>query len=342
MKNLLFQNKNHGLPQRMLCTLFIFLISITAAIAQNVTVKGKVVDANGEALIGVNVSVKGTTIGTITDLDGNYTLQAPNAKSTLTFSFIGFQSTDVAVNNQSTINITLKEDSQNLDEVVVVGYGVQKKVTVTGSVASVSGEMLKASPTTNLTNGMLGRMPGVIGFSRADEPGGGGTTIRIRGTNTLGSKDPLIVIDGVPSRAGGLNRLNPSEIESMSVLKDAAAAIYGSRAANGVILVTTKRGKEGKPTVTFSGNYGFSNPIRLPEMANAFEYATMMNEISPNAKPYSDEDLQLFKDGTDPWGHPDTDWYDAAIKPSSPMYRTDVGLSGGSDKFKFYLNLCQR
>ena len=161
----------------------------------------------------------------------------------------------------------------------------------------------------------------------------------IRGTNTLGSKDPLIVIDGVPSRAGGLNRLNPSEIESMSVLKDAAAAIYGSRAANGVILVTTKRGKEGKPTVTFSGNYGFSNPIRLPEMANAFEYATMMNEISPNAKPYSDEDLQLFKDGTDPWGHPDTDWYDAAIKPSSPMYRTDVGLSGGSDKFKFYLNL---
>ncbi|MGD9770807.1 MAG: carboxypeptidase-like regulatory domain-containing protein, partial [Parabacteroides sp.] len=163
----------------MLCTLFIFLISITAAIAQNVTVKGKVVDANGEALIGVNVSVKGTTIGTITDLDGNYTLQAPNAKSTLTFSFIGFQSTDVAVNNQSTINITLKEDSQNLDEVVVVGYGVQKKVTVTGSVASVSGEMLKASPTTNLTNGMLGRMPGVIGFSRADEPGGGGTTIRI-------------------------------------------------------------------------------------------------------------------------------------------------------------------
>lgn len=339
MKNLLFQNKNHGLPQRMLCTLFIFLISITAAIAQNVTVKGKVVDANGEALIGVNVSVKGTTIGTITDLDGNYTLQAPNAKSTLTFSFIGFQSTDVAVNNQSTINITLKEDSQNLDEVVVVGYGVQKKVTVTGSVASVSGEMLKASPTTNLTNGMLGRMPGVIGFSRADEPGGGGTTIRIRGTNTLGSKDPLIVIDGVPSRAGGLNRLNPSEIESMSVLKDAAAAIYGSRAANGVILVTTKRGKEGKPTVTFSGNYGFSNPIRLPEMANAFEYATMMNEISPNAKPYSDEDLQLFKDGTDPWGHPDTDWYDAAIKPSSPMYRTDVGLSGGSDKFKFYLNL---
>ena len=246
MKNLLFQNKNHGLPQRMLCTLFIFLISITAAIAQNVTVKGKVVDTNGEALIGVNVSVKGTTIGTITDLDGNYTLQAPNAKSTLTFSFIGFQSTDVAVNNQSTINITLKEDSQNLDEVVVVGYGVQKKVTVTGSVASVSGEMLKASPTTNLTNGMLGRMPGVIGFSRADEPGGGGTTIRIRGTNTLGSKDPLIVIDGVPSRAGGLNRLNPSEIESMSVLKDATAtAIYGARGANGVVLITTKKGKKG-------------------------------------------------------------------------------------------------
>jgi len=125
----------------------------------------------------------------------------------------------------------------------------------------------------------------------------------------------------------------------MSVLKDAAAAIYGSRAANGVILITTKRGKEGKPTVSFSGNYGFSNPIRLPEMADAFEYATMMNEINPANKPYSDEALQSFKDGSDPWRYPNTDWYDAAIKPSSPMYRSDVGVNGGSDKFKYYLNL---
>lgn len=229
------------------------------------------------------------------------------SNSTIVFSYIGYQSQEVPVGNQSTINITLKDDTQKLEEVVVVGYGTQKKVTVTGSVASLKGEELKASPTTNLTNGMVGRMPGVIGFQRSDEPGGGGTTIRIRGTNSLGSKDPLIVIDGVPGRAGGLDRINPSEIESISVLKDAAAAIYGSRAANGVILVTTKRGKEGKPTVTYTGNMGFASPTRLPEVCNAYEYSVLLNEISTNAggsPKYSAEDLELFKNGEDPWGHP--------------------------------------
>jgi TonB-dependent SusC/RagA subfamily outer membrane receptor len=223
-----------------------------------------------------------------------------------------------------------------LEEVVVVGYGTQKKVTVTGAVASVSGEQLKASPTTNLSNGMVGRMPGVIGFQRSDEPGGGATTIRIRGANSLGSKDPLIVVDGVPDRSGGMNRIDPNDIESMSVLKDAAAAIYGSRAANGVILITTKRGKEGKATVQFTGTYGFSKATQLPEMCNAYEYATMMNEI--NAGSYSEEDLQKFQDGSDPWGHPNTNWYDAVIKNASPMYRGDLSISGGTDKVKYYVN----
>ena len=189
---------------------------------------------------------------------------------------------------------------------------------------------------------MVGRMPGVIGFQNSDEPGGGGTTIRIRGTNSLGSKDPLVVIDGVPGRAGGLDRINPSEIESISVLKDASAAIYGSRAANGVILVTTKRGKEGKPTISYSGNMGFSTPTRLPEMCNAFEYATLLNEINTNAggnPVYTQEDLDLFRNGQDPWGHPSTNWFDEAIKNVSPIYRHDVSVSGGSDKFKFYVNM---
>lgn len=321
---------------------FLLCVMFTAtALAQQKTIKGTVVDAIGEPLIGVNVSVKGTTIGIITDIDGNYTLEVPS-NSTIVFSYIGYQSQEVPVGNQSTINITLKDDTQKLEEVVVVGYGTQKKVTVTGSVASLKGEELKASPTTNLTNGMVGRMPGVIGFQRSDEPGGGGTTIRIRGTNSLGSKDPLIVIDGVPGRAGGLDRINPSEIESISVLKDAAAAIYGSRAANGVILVTTKRGKEGKPTVTYTGNMGFASPTRLPEVCNAYEYSVLLNEISTNAggsPKYSAEDLELFKNGEDPWGHPNTNWYDEAIKNVSPIYRHDVSVSGGSDKFKFYLNL---
>ena len=234
---------------RMLGCFMLCIMFTATAFAQQKTIKGTDVDATGEPLIGVNVSVKGTTIGIITDIDGNYTLEVPS-KSTIVFSYIGYQTQEVAVSNQSTINVTLKEDTQKLEEVVVVGYGTQKKVTVTGSVASVSGEELKASPTTNLTNGMVGRMPGVIGFQTADDPGGGGTTIRIRGTISLGSNVPLVVIVGVPDRDGGMNRLNPTEIESISVLKDASAAIYGARAANGVILITTKRGKEGKPVVS--------------------------------------------------------------------------------------------
>ncbi len=229
----------------------LFLLGCLPAFAQNKTVKGTIIDSKGETLIGVNVSVKGTTIGTISDLDGKYTLDVPGSNSTLVFSFIGYKTEEITVGDKSVIDITLKDDTQLIDEVVVVGYGTQKKVTVTGAVASVSGEELKASPTTNLSNGMLGRLPGVIGFQRSDEPGGGATTIRIRGTNSIGSKDPLIVVDGIPDRSGGMNRINPNEIESMSVLKDAAAAIYGARAANGVILITTKRGKEGKPVVCF-------------------------------------------------------------------------------------------
>ncbi len=208
---------------RML-TLLLFVLCTTVVFAQQKPIKGTVVDATGEPLIGVNVSVKGTTIGTITDVDGKYSLEVP-AKGTLVFSFIGYKTAEIPIGSQSVVDQTLNEDTQNIDEVVVVGYGVQKKASLTGAVATLKGEELKASPTTNLTNGMVGRMPGVIGFQRSDEPGGGGTTIRIRGTNSLGSKDPLIVIDGVPGRAGGLDRINPNEIESISVLKDAAAAM---------------------------------------------------------------------------------------------------------------------
>ncbi len=323
-----------------LITFLLFIFCSTTVFAQQKPVKGTVVDMTGEPLIGVNVSAKGTTIGTITDVDGNYSLDVPSG-TTLVFSFIGYKTAEVPVGNQSVINQTLNEDTQNIDEVVVVGYGTQKKVTVTGSVASLKGEELKASPTTNLTNGMVGRMPGVIGFQRSDEPGGGGTTIRIRGTNSTGNNDPLIVIDGVAGRAGGLDRLNPTEIESISVLKDAAAAIYGSRAANGVILVTTKRGKEGKPTITYNGSIGFSNPTRLPEMCNAYEYATMINDIDRyqgRAHRYAEADLQAYQDGSDPWGHPNTNWFDEAIKNNSPLYRNDVGISGGNEKFKFFVN----
>lgn len=335
----LYYFKRHaisGYTHCYLTVLFFFLFATTVFAQQpSLTVKGIVKDESGEPLIGVNVSAKGTTIGVITDINGQYNLEIP-PKSTLLFSYIGYVSQEITVINQKLINITLKEDTQKLDEVVVVGYGTQKKVTVTGSVASVTGEELKASPTTNLSNGMVGRMPGVIGFQKSDEPGGGGTTIRIRGTNSLGSNDPLVVIDGIPDRDGGMNRLNPTEIESISVLKDASAAIYGARAANGVILITTKRGKEGKPSVTFNASGGFSQPNRLPKMANAYEYATLLNEVLPNS--YSDDQLEGYRTHSDPWKYPDTDWFDTVLKKASPIYRVDVGVNGGTDAVKYFVN----
>lgn len=336
-----FQTRNVRKIRLALCMVLFLLASVVNTMAQHI-VSGTVLDTNGDPIIGVNIKVQAGSTGTITDFDGKYSIEVPTDKSVLIYSFIGYITKNEVVKNRKTINITMLEDSKSLDEVVVVGYGAQKKVTLTGSVATLKGDDLKASPTTNLTNGMLGRMPGVIGFQRSDEPGGGGTTIRIRGTNSLGNNDPLIVIDGVAGREGGLDRLNPNEIESISVLKDASAAIYGARAANGVILVTTKRGKEGKPTITYTGNIGYSTPTRLPEMCNAYEYAVLVNEVYKYRHDdpiYSDKDLQAYQDGSDPWGHPDTDWFGEALKKYSPMYRHDMSVSGGSQKFKFYLNL---
>lgn len=320
-----------------LLTLLFALLCTTAVFAQQKTISGTVTDNFGEPLIGVNVSVKGTTTGTITDLDGQFSISGvTGAEVTLVFSYVGYKTTEVNIGSKTTVNQILQEDTQTIDEVVVVGYGVQKKVTVTGSVATVSGEELKASPTTNLSGAMVGRMPGVIGFQKSDEPGGGGTTIRIRGTNSIGSNDPLIVIDGIPDRDGGMNRLNPTEIESMSVLKDASAAIYGARAANGVILITTKRGKEGRATVTFNASGGFSQASRLPKMTNSYEYATMLNEVLPGS--YSDEQLEGYRTHSNPWKYPDTDWFDTVLKDASPIYRADLGVSGGSEAVKYFIN----
>jgi TonB-linked SusC/RagA family outer membrane protein len=252
---------------------------------------------------------------------------------------------------------------------VVVGYGTQKKVTVTGAVAQVKGTDLAKSPAPNLSNALVGRLPGVTAIQSSGEPGYDGSTIRIRGSNTPNNSGALIVIDGVPDRAGGLERLNPSDIESMSVLKDAAAAIYGARAANGVILITTKRGKTGKPQLSYDFNQGWAQPTRIPKMADAPEYAEIINELTLfdgvpanqwtagwNAFKqtgtytrtdnglnvdaiYSPADIQKFKDGSDPWGHPNTDWFATTLKKWSPQTRHNLQLSGGSDNVKYLASL---
>ena len=261
------------------------LVEPVVALAQQAkTVHGTVVDQSGIPIIGANVLVKGTTLGSITDMDGKFVIEGVPSDAVLEISYIGYKTQNITVGSKSQFNVTLSEDSESLDEVVVVGYGTQKKVTVTGSVASVSGEELKASPTSNLTNAMVGRMPGVIGFQTADEPGGGGTTIRIRGTRSINaSNEPLIVVDGVMDAIHDLNDINSDDIASISVLKDASStAIYGSRGANGVILITTKQGlgTTGKTNVTFKADMGFSQLPRNLDIMNASEFAQYRNDYA--------------------------------------------------------------
>lgn len=306
-------------------------------------INGRVVDSENQPVPGVNVLVKGTTLGTTTDADGQYALDVPDDADVLVFSFIGFITQEVSISNRTTVDISLVADVQQLSEVVVVGYGEQKKTTITGAVTSVKSDVISQAPVTNLTNALAGRLPGTIFINRSGEPGSDGSQIRVRGTNTTGNPNALVVIDGIANRNGGLERLNPADIESITILKDGSAAIYGAQAANGVILVTTKRGKAGKPEVSFNYNLGFNQPTRLPKVADAATYATMMNEIDEyrgNTPRYSAADIQKYRDGSDPWRYPNTDWYGAVIKPVSMQDMATLSLSGGTnDGVKYYVSV---
>jgi TonB-dependent starch-binding outer membrane protein SusC len=312
---------------------------------QAIRVSGTITDATNKVpMAGVNVHVKGTSIGAITDITGKFTLTAFDPNATIVFSFIGYVTQEVPLAGQTVLNIVLANEVSELSEVVVIGYGTAKKATLTGSISAVNGETLKQSPTTNLTNSLVGRIPGITAIQKSGEPGYDNTTITIRGANTLGSNAPLVVVDGIPNRS--LERLDPSDIESFTVLKDASAAIYGTQAANGVILVTTKRGRVGKPTITLNLNSGYNQPDRIPKMADAATYATMLNEVAYYAnqagglnQQFSADDIQKFKDGSDPWGHPNTDWFKAVFKPWSKQNYENISISGGTDNMKYFLSL---
>jgi TonB-linked SusC/RagA family outer membrane protein len=229
-------------------------------------------------------------------------------------------------------------DIKSLSEVVVVGYGEQKKATLTGSVTTVKGSEIVQTPVTNVSNSLAGRLPGVTAVTRSGEPGADASTIRIRGANTLGNNDALIVVDGIPGRS--LDRIDPNSIESITVLKDASAAIYGAQAANGVILITTKRGKVGKPEIQVNLNQGYGRPTRIPDMADAAEYATMLNEIDmyrSRDPRYTADEIQKFRDGSDPWRYPNTDWFDAVLKPWSGQAYGNITVQGGSENLKYFL-----
>ena len=316
-------------------------VNTVQSVQQTKKVTGTVMDAMGP-VIGASILEKGTSNGTVTDIDGNFSLNVkPGA--TLVISYIGFETQEIAVGNQSTINVTMKEDDTTLEEVVVVGYGVQKKKLVTGATVEVKGEDITKLNTTQVLGALQSQSPGVSIQANSGQPGDG-FKIAIRGAGTNGDTKPLYVIDGVSG--GDINNLNPADIERIDVLKDAAScAIYGSAAANGVILVTTKQGKEGKVSVNYDGNIGWANIYRLPQLLTAGQYMQVMDlvrfQTGEGTRDWSqyfqgqEALLEAYKNGT----NPGTDWVDALRNKNAVTTSHSLNIAGGSDRSKFSIGV---
>ncbi|WP_158538626.1 TonB-dependent receptor [Chitinophaga skermanii] len=311
---------------------------------QNIHVRGRVTDSTGIGLPGVTVKVSNTNHGTITNPNGDFELDAPGDAS-LEFNYLGYLPQTVAINNRNEITVKLVADQKGLNEVVVVGFGAQKKVNLTGAVATVTPGVLNNRPVASVQDALQGITPGLTVLARPGDVGSSesNSTMTIRGRSNLGSSGPMIVIDGIPVSGREFAALQPNDIESMSVLKDAAsAAIYGSRAANGVILVTTKKGKEGKTSIDLNASYGVQSPTRRFEYLGSADYATLYNEALTNAnraKRYTDEEIQKFKNGSQPDLYPNTDWYKEALAKNPAMKDVDLAISGGSKTNQYYLGL---
>ena len=297
-------------------------------------ITGKVTDQSAISLPGVSVVVKGTTKGVITDNDGNFSIDLPDDAKILTFSFVGMRTQEVVLTNKTIVNITMAEEAIGLEEIVAVGYGTQKKVTLTGSVASVKSEDIITTKSQSLENTLTGKIPGVRVVQKTSEPGTFSNVFDIRGLGT-----PLIIIDGVPR--DNIDRLDPNEIESISVLKDGSAAVYGVRAANGVVLVTTKRGSRGKAQIEYTGYYGFQTAIGLPDPVDAVQRFTLMNEramhnVNGGTPYYSDADFAPYLNGT----QKSTDWYNLVMQKNAPQSQHNLNISGGSQdgKIDYFIN----
>ena len=323
--------------QKPLVFLFLLCLFPLGAMAQSI-IKGTVNDENGEPVIGATVKVKETQKGTITDFDGNYSIEAAS-NATLVFSYVGYVTQEVKVGGKSTLNITMKEDNTTLNDVVVIGYGTMKKKLVTGATVQVKGDDIAKLNTTNALEAMQSSTPGVQITSASSQPGKG-YKVYIRGMGTIGDSQPLYVIDGVAG--GNLDGINPNDIESIDVLKDAAsAAIYGSRAANGVILVTTKQGKVGKVEITYNGAFGWSNAYKRPQLLNAKQFLTIMDEYGFNTSGkkvnFADYMPQYILDKVAS-GWEGTDWWKEFENKNALQQNHSITLTGGSELSKFSMS----
>jgi TonB-linked SusC/RagA family outer membrane protein len=303
----------------------------TTAEQQQVKITGTVSDAaTGNPFPGVNIVIEGTINGTITGIDGKYTIQAPEKNGVLVFSFIGYVTQKVIYTGQLVVDIKLANETKLMDEVVVVGYGSQKKINVTGSVATISGDEMKSLPVKDIGTALMGRLPGIVAVNQGGVPGQGYSSISIRGFDNM-----LTVVDGV-EYPFGWDQLDMTDIANVSVLKDASAAIYGARAGNGVLLITTKRGKSDTPKFNFNASYGVESPIRIPTPVDAATFATMSNEAGLTT--WTPDQIAKFKSGTDP-AYPNTNWYDEVFKKSAPIAHYNLSSTGGTEKLNYFFSL---
>lgn len=306
----------------------------SAILQQTRKITGRILDENGEPLIGVSVMLKGTSNGTITNIDGDYTLSGDiTDKSVLEVTYIGMKKQEITVGNRTRINITMTSDNEMLDEVIVVGYGTQRKGNLTGSVSAIKSEKLTIAPIGNVTNALAGQLPGLIVKQTSGIPGSDGSTLRIRGFDA-----PLVIVDGIE---GDFNNIDASQIESISILKDGAASIYGARAGNGVILVTTKRGIDSKPVISLNTSFTLQGQTNVIKPGSSGQRAEWLREEHINKGlpmeqvPYTEEQIQKYYNGTDP-NYLNSDWYDAVIRDWAPQQNHNLSIRGGSNKIKYY------
>ncbi|UCH14713.1 MAG: SusC/RagA family TonB-linked outer membrane protein, partial [Bacteroidales bacterium] len=321
--------------------IFSLILFTTCQVLAQVTITGLVKDKSGEPLPGVNVIIKGSTKGIITDGNGNYSISDVPADGILVFSFLGMATQEIAAGNQTEIDVVLEEDITSLDEVVVIGYGDVKRANLVGSVVDISAEEIEELPAANLSTLLEGRLAGVRVSQSSGKPGSS-TSVKIRTSSSWNNEEPIFVIDGIiyDEQNGGQERfdvLDPTEIESISVLKDASAAVYGARGAGGAILITTKRGKMGRPKINYSGSYGVSDATQLPDMMSAYEQAVFVNDAIEIVDPvryesdpgyYTEDELEYFKTI-------DHNWLEQAWQKSQ-LTRHTLNVSGGSDRLSYY------
>ena len=336
-----FTTKHRKIKGLLISALLVIFSEVFAQ--QGITINGTIIDESNQPLIGAAIQIKGTSSGLTSDMDGKFTLTVPSTNSVLVISYLGYETQEIRVGNNRNFTIRLKTDAQMLDETVVVGYGRQKKINLTGSVAAVSAKEITKVPAGNISNLVVGKLPGLVSSQAGGAPGADGTTLMVRGyTSFSGNSMPLVLVDGVERE---MDRIDPNDIESITVLKDAAsAAVYGLKAANGVILVTTKRGEEGKATVTYRGNVSFQKATTMPKMMNGVQYmqyynlARYLDGTDTADNPFfTAEDIAAVTNGDPTDGYEDTDWT-SSIFNIAPMHQHNLSVTGGNKSVKYFIS----